>query len=384
MGSVFKPLGVASCSVVLALASCQTKSAPEGEGGAATTVAGAAGMERSTAGDGGGFSAGNGSSGDPADGSTLVEPPPYLLYFSGFEDGRAVNSVAVDDRHLYWNLNGGRFMRAAKEGGDVSPELFFQCSTCDLMDFLVDSGIAYFLNGAELLRVNLDTKAQRAIALDFDHVGRGALMADDSYLYTAMPGCAAITRIDKQTFAKEVVPVADVEYPGAGVTTLDKTEERIVCGSPTQLFVFDSWGSEPRVEHVGIDVLWGFAMAGGIGYWLEQPTSSPPPVQIGRLALTGGQSGFVVQESEAGHTNRLVFASSIDKLLFGNIAGIRAFDARTDRLGNLVQLGRPTDLAVDDEFAYASVLGRPKRRLRGEEVYSLAYWLARVPLSELE
>ncbi|RYZ03479.1 MAG: hypothetical protein EOO73_27470 [Myxococcales bacterium] len=384
MGSVLKPFGVASCGVVLALASCQTKSPPEGEGGAATNVSGAAGSEPSTAGEGAGFSAGNGGGCDPADGSTLVEPPPYLLYFSGFEDGRAVNSVAIGDRHVYWNLNGGRFMRAAKDGSDVTPELFLQCSTCDLMDFLVDAEAAYFLNGAELLRVDVDTKAQRAIALDFDHVGRGALMADDTYLYTAMPGCAAITRIHKQTFAKEVLPVVGVEYPGAGVTTLDKTGERIVCGSPTQLFVFDSWGTEPRVEHSGIDVLWGFAMAGEVGYWLEQPTSSPPPVQIGRLAVTGGQSGLLVQESQAGHTNRLVFASSIDKVLFGNIAGIRAFDARTEMLGKLVELGRPTDLAVDDEFVYASVLGRPRRSVGGEDVYNLAYWVARVPLSELE
>jgi len=55
---------------------------------------------------------------------------------------------------------------------------------------------------------------QTALPLDWTHPSGSGFLVDDHCVYAAMPGSASITRIDKQTLAKQVTYVDGCHFPG--------------------------------------------------------------------------------------------------------------------------------------------------------------------------
>jgi len=108
-----------------------------------------------------------------------------------------------------------------------------------------------------------------------------------------MPGCAAITRIDKRTLSKEAMLVPDVAFPNrAGVTRLAFSGNAIVCVSPSDVFVIDEWRAQARRVVRDIGSVWGVVALENQAFWLESDRS---PNTIGQVPLAGGDVTRVAQ-----------------------------------------------------------------------------------------
>jgi hypothetical protein len=307
-------------------------------------------------------------------------PPRHLLYFSGFD--AETLGIEVDDEYVYFYQQDRRFMRA-KKAGAAQPELLVQCGTCNPFRFVADpwDKAVYLLARDELVRVDRETRKRSSIALDWVH-DMGGIFVDQTHVYAAMPGCAAITRVEKSSQRKEIMQVAGASFPKrAGVTKLASVGDKLLCASPSEILVIDEWGRQPRRLAKEVQSTWGVVGLTERVFWLE---ASRSPNTISWAPLGGGKVQRVSERGQRPQTMELVHAPSIGRLLYGTGDGIQAFDVATRTLGRSADIGYVRDLAVDAEFAYATIWGRRERVVRGTAQRDTAYWIAKVPLAELK
>ena len=243
------------------------------------------------------------------------------------------------------------------------------------------------LAGTRILRIARANGAATAWSLSWDHANLGGIFADDVYAYAAMPGCAAITRIDKETAKREEMTISGVAFPTtAGVTALAKSGSRLLCASPTEVFAIDGWGGEPTKLISGIRGLFGFVASPLDAFWLSMPPEATLP-SMGSIPILGGDPLYVIPaegEIEAGFTPRLVYSSVVNHVLYGSSRGVRGLDATTKRLDALAECCPvAADLAADDTFVYGAVSGFRARPEEPQGPGTRASWLVRIPLAEL-
>ncbi|MDX2053788.1 MAG: hypothetical protein SFV15_15410 [Polyangiaceae bacterium] len=318
-------------------------------------------------------------------GTGLPWPPPNLLLFIGYHNSLGIQ---VDDKYLYWSdAAGSSFMRADKTGAG-EPQEIVRCA-CHPLRFVADKATAslYVLNRDRVLQVDRETFVQTALPLDWDHTS-GDLFADDQYIYTAMHGCAAITRFDKLSHAKEVMGISGVKYPArAGYTTLGKAGGKLVCSSPTEVYVIDTWGQGGRRVYDQGNSLWGITGVSDSAYWVD----SDVVTRVGWTTV-GPESVNLISKEARGRPSRLLYLPTLEKLAFASGFGIQSFSPATNQfdgfaaVGVLAQFGSSAiiDFAVDSEFAYATMSGGRTHIVNGVLQGDVASWIARVPLDALK
>ena len=308
-----------------------------------------------------------------------VWPPPYFFHFVGFENAYSIGSVYADEQYVYWTEKGYYLNRVEK----VSPadsQFYLQSTVCDGTSLFFDGPWLYCLAGSAALRMDRqDPTQQTALPLDWTHPSGSGFLVDEHYVYAAMPGCASITRIDKQTLAKEVMYVDGVTFPGRGFTNLAKAGDRLVCASPTQIYLVPKWG-DAATPIFPVSELFGLAVVGDNAYWLEDGGDWP---LIGVSPLSGGGHGLL-EDHDGGFTTRILYIPSIGCLLWGDKTGLRTLDTGTNTLAKRLDIGNILDIGVDDTFAYASIVGERSQTVNGRPKVVEAYWIDRVPLTDLQ
>jgi hypothetical protein len=304
-------------------------------------------------------------------------PPPYLFQFAGFDFPNTLGGIHVDERYVYWWQNAARFMRVEK-ASPGNPEFFFDGSGCDSDQAASDGTNFYTLAGSHVLRVSVADATRTELPLDWNHTN-GALLVDDRYVYTAMHGCPALTRIDKQTLAKEVMEIDGVGYPGRGRSALAKAGNALVCGSPSEIFVIDAWGGEAR--RIFTDVHQGFSVAatGDRAFFLEDGDEW---ATIGAVPLAGGSAQRLLEDQEGGFALPLLSAPSVGKVIWGDNRGLRSLDTHDSSLG-AAPVGYVQTVDADATDAYATVSGFMPETVNGRPESVRAFWIARVSLAEL-
>jgi hypothetical protein len=314
---------------------------------------------------------------------------PYLLYFVRYSS--PLGGIAVDDRFVYFNYGDQRFMRIHKDGTGEMEELV-RCD-CEQFDIVADGGYVYILGslGPHLVRVHGADKTETRLELLWSHAQRGGLMVDETYIYTVMPGCAAITRINKQTFTFD--PDADVMYidgvnlPSTpGSTELARAGSRLVCGSPSTIFVIEEWGGPARIVHDGFaeDGLWGLAAAGeSQAFWMEGQFTTGSR-RLGRIELPAGVPERIQIDATA--TNRrLLHVPELGRLVWGGghgyDNGLQTYEVGTSSLGSTLTFATVSDVASDGEAIYATASSRPGPDVRTSN--DIGVWIARVPFPEV-
>jgi hypothetical protein len=323
------------------------------------------------------------SEGEPWDGpvpaGSPVWPPQYLFHFVGFENPYSIGSVYADERYVYWGQKGDYINRVDKVLPGES-EVFMHGPICYGDSLFFDGPWLYCLGLDAAMRIDRqDPTQQTALPLDWTHPSGSGLVVDEQYVYAAMPGCAAITRIDKQTLAKDVMYVDGVGFPGRGYTNLAKAGDRLVCASPVEIYVIDKWG-EPATPIFPVSELFGLAVVGDNAYWLEDGGDWPV---IGVSPLSGGGQSLL-EDQDGGFTTRIVYIPSIGRLLWGDKEGLRTLDTSSNAVAKRLDIGNILDIGFDDAYAYASIDGVRSRTVNGRPKVVEAYWLDRVPLADLQ
>lgn len=296
---------------------------------------------------------------------------PYQLYLS--PSNLTNYGVQVDDKYVYW-LTGYRVFRANKSG-EGDPFELLSCPECHLFSFAVEAGFLYLHGSSSLLRVDRETGAATRVSLVWDHQRSGGLALDDQYVYSVMPGCAAITRVNKQTmtFDQEAdVQYIETEYPrGPGLTLLARAGSRLVCGAPEKLFVIDEWHGQVRLVHEGINELTGLIGVGEDAYWMER----------GALGRIGPDGQALVLANSVASIVHLGYVRARQKLVWGQGGVLRSFSLETQTLDPMSPelFEGSNDVAVDEEAAYAtaSALIEP---IPQPPARPFQNWIAKVPL----
>jgi hypothetical protein len=276
-------------------------------------------------------------------------------------------------------------MRADKTG-QGQPALLTRVCASSLFDFVATSGFVYLLCDTELWRVDRESGAHTTIQLQWSH-NSGGIYADDAYVYTVMPGCAAITRFDKQTLAPEVMYIAGVSQPSiAGLTELTRIGDKLVCGSPGDLYAIDAWNTPARHINTGIPSLLALNAWQDSVYWMQR--GDPEKYALGYVPIAGGAGNTI--PSDIGWTNRFALAPT-GKLATGNYKGIWVFDAKTNMPSKQILLNvddhsfRVDDVTTDPSYVYATIYGFGVRNVDGgPPTGSIAYWIDRIPFADLE
>ncbi|HEX2880762.1 MAG TPA: hypothetical protein VHO25_14620, partial [Polyangiaceae bacterium] len=309
--------------------------------------------------------------------------PEGALYFAGFEP-TAVLSIRALNGYLYWKRTDGAILRAPTDGS-ASPIELVNCSDCTVREFETDGTHVYYLRAAagELLQLEISTGSIQTIDLPWAAPDYG-IAVGRNYIYVAMPGCAAITRVSKATLNVETMTIDGVAPPGQGYTELIERGEGLLCGGPNELFWIDSWGNTAR-SLAPIHVLHDVAIHDDVAYWKDFDDKSPPNARIGFVPLSGGESTIVEQPHSAGLGNMVVI-SSLSKLFFHGGYSVFSFDLTEgqQRFDAWYSFPRPEagraisagSMAADDSYLYAAVSGTQldpdTRQPKG------AYWILRL------
>jgi hypothetical protein len=316
-------------------------------------------------------------------------PPRYLFHFVGYEvpNGAIQEAfgLAVDDTYAYWFEYDNKYMRVDKSAPSSDAQVVYPGATGSQYALGLDGGYFYALDHASVLRIAASDLATTSLTLKWDHSAGGALLIGSQYVYAAMPGCAAVTRIDKSTLKSEVMTIDGVNFPGRGYTYLAQTEAGLLCVSPSTIYRIDTWGMQPTVVYNQLRDVFGAVVVGQGVYWIEQHENSGEEQGsfIGCAPIAGGGGGIVAKDSEGTMANRLLYVPSIQRILYAALDGIRAFNPATNTVATLVKSGRTNDIAVDGNFAYGSALGRRLHEYDGSVRSDSAFWITQVPLAEL-
>lgn len=262
---------------------------------------------------------------DPA----TANAPLEVVYDLGYaEPSFAGGAIHVGEHFVYWDI-AGHLMRGPKNGNGPVEE-FGLWDLFGQTRLRGDATHVYWLNRDRLSRRPHHGGPLEDIQLPWDHTG-GDFRLDDRYAYIAMPGCPAITRVDKQTLEQETLEFQGIEQPVYAAMILH--EGQILCGSGGRLFVARSWESGIREIATHPDRMINLAVYNGSIYWFGLPGNlsmrgymwrTPlleelgPPREAERLTevlgnsftdfLEGGPDGLLIYSQAASTRNGSIWA----------------------------------------------------------------------------
>ncbi|HEX2875939.1 MAG TPA: hypothetical protein VHP33_32035 [Polyangiaceae bacterium] len=194
------------------------------------------------------------------------DAPIEVLYDLGLGPvGTVGAAIYAGTDYVYWEQS-TKLMRGPKSGNGPVEKF----GTWDLYDqprIRGDATHVYWVNRTKLSRRPHTGGPQEDVTLLWDHTD-GDFQIDDRYVYVAMPGCPAITRIDKVTLAQELVSRT---VPEPRPTSLAIVGDRLLCGSGQTLFIVRSWdeGLEPVATHP--DWVHALFVHDNRAYWFGAP-----------------------------------------------------------------------------------------------------------------
>lgn len=271
---------------------------------------GAAGDGASPSGGGSGnASGGGGNAGSSGDGI-----PDFVLYDAGNGLGSPTYGLHVDTDGVYWLQKNKNIYRGSHDGRQPA-QVFGQIRTQYMDTMAGDAKRLYWLEGERVRFKDKVDGSEGEIPLPWDHDG-GAMAIDDKYLYLAMVGCPAISRIDKQTLVRDELDIPNVALdPHGGGTTLLLRDGGFYCGAWTSVFWVPGW-DQPAKRLVSTAVrLAGLWPVADSLFWINDPGwSSTRTTYVSRLALATSTVTDFPQVPDRGAT--ALVASPDDAWLF--------------------------------------------------------------------
>jgi hypothetical protein len=236
--------------------------------------------------------------------------PAFVLYPLGggsFDDpGREPLGMHVDADGVYWLQKDGWVYRGSRDGSKrIEP--WVKTDVVFAHTFFSDAERVYWFALASLRFKDKRTGEEGRVELPWDHAG-GALAADDTYVYAAMWGCPAITRIHKRTLVTEEMDIPGIVFDPMGGTSLILHDGGFLCGAWTHVHWIPGW-EEPAVQIVSsARRLWGMVVVGDDLYWLNNPGSSTVHTfSMSRISLSSGAiTDFPESGWGEGNTNLIV------------------------------------------------------------------------------
>src|SRR6185436_1896808 len=237
----------------------------------------------------------------PADGGDGL--PTFLLYETGAGVGSPIYALHVDSGAVYWVQRDQGIYRGSRDGR--GPAVRWGAIKGPYSDTLTsDDQRVYWIEHSKLLYKDKNGSGEGEVVLPWDHTG-GALAIDDRYVYTAMPGCPAILRLDKQSLALEEMDIPGIAAdPRGGMTTLRLRDGGFYCAGWSNIFWIAGWQQPAQKLVSSANRLWGMAPAAGSLYWINNPspTASHSPY-MSRLQLDSGAVTDFPEEGGIGPSN---------------------------------------------------------------------------------
>jgi hypothetical protein len=203
----------------------------------------------------------------------------YTLYHLGRGTGSGVYAVTVDDESVYWAQHGGRLMKASKDGLGNPGVLGSWGSTLAGMIIRAGRDYVYWLDGGYLSRVHKSGGETERISLPWP-AGEG-LAIDETYVYVAAAGCAAVVRVHQDTLAQESLSVETPLVARTGRTYLARAGDTLYCGAWQRLYAIRAWSRLEELTTAANEVA-GIALLGDTLYWLDKK-SNPDGTPTGEM-----------------------------------------------------------------------------------------------------
>jgi hypothetical protein len=288
--------------------------------------------------------------------------PDFLLYDGGNGLGSLIYGLHVDAEGVYWIQKDMNIYRGSRDGHEPA-KVWGQIHMQFADTMTGDAQRLYWLEHEKLRFRDKKTGAEGEVLLPWDHTG-GALAIDDHHVYAAMVGCPAVSRIDKQTLAREELDIPGIAVdPRGGGTTLVLQDGGFYCGSWGNVFWISGWGQAAKRLVSGAVRLAGLSPQGDRIFWLNDPgygsTSRP---YLSRLVVTTGELSDFPQEQNRGASN--LVASPDGSWLFN--ASFTVLHAASTSDGHQVDA-----LPADPEGSRTASYG-VQIRTDGEALYYLA------------
>jgi hypothetical protein len=281
--------------VTLAAAGCTSRQrpAPIPDG------SGASGAGASGGGSGGG-SAGTG--GAPSGGDI----PTFVLYDLGDSPQSPTYGLHVDADGVYWFQRDGGLYRGSRDGRKPV-EHWSQLKVIYAGTMISDAERLYWIAEDKLAWKAKISGEEGDVKLSWNHSG-GGLAIDDGYVYVAMIGCPAITRVDRKTLVAEEMYIPDIPVdPNGGGSRIIAANGGLYCGSWSNVFWISGWNQPAKKLVATARRVWALAQVGDNVYWLNNPGSSTTHLtSIGRVAISTGVVTEFPEEPVAGASNFIV------------------------------------------------------------------------------
>jgi hypothetical protein len=282
-------------------------------------------------------------------------PKDWVLY-EFQSQGAEPGYMHVDSDGVYWTEKGGELIAGSKDGKKTPEEIGVFTST--LLGITVDSDNThvYWLDGKRLRRRAKTGGETESIELMWSHEG-GDLAFDDQYIYVALWGCPAITRIDKKSLESETMYI-EVEGIGSGPTTLVVDRGEFFCASWGNIFSIPGWNEpakllvaleDPTTEWTD-DRIWGMVVAGNDIYWVARPSGSRP-IYIGKVARTGGDKETFPTRFGNG-TSELVCCPAQRRIYFSEGFSLVYFSITDKNYGFMLSDWPTGGIAIDEQYLY--------------------------------
>lgn len=246
-------------------------------------------------------------------------PAGELVYDFGVGTGMSPGVVHIDRDGMYWTIVFTLYW--GSPNGEKEPQEIARCGVCgDVLDS--DATHIYWLDGSFLRRRSKQLDPEEEIALKWSHVGGDALVGE-TYLYTAMPGCGALTRIDKQTLQQEFT-YSEVER-GVGDTRLALADDgTLYCGAWRRIVRIREWGAAEVVYDGGTSIE-GVHLTPTHLVWLDNEPDSSKQSRVGRMPVAGGDAELFPLPIN-GVVERSVLDQASRRLIFIHGSWVTSFD----------------------------------------------------------
>jgi hypothetical protein len=246
---------------------------------------------------------GTGGAGGDAPGANGGEIPTFVLYDLGARPESPTYGLHVDADGVYWIQRDGGIYRGSRDGRKTV-ERWSQLKVIYADTMISDRERLYWIAEDQLSWKAKAAGEEGSVKLSWNHSG-GGLAIDDRYVYVAMVGCPAITRVDRETLTAEEMYIPDipVDLNGGGSKVI-VANGGLYCGSWSNVFWIPAWG-QPARKVVGIARrIWALDRVGDYVYWLNNPGSSTTRLtSVGRLAISTGVVTEFPEEPVAGASN---------------------------------------------------------------------------------
>ena len=278
---------------------------------------------------------------EPHMGGTLYD----LDIAEGFE-------ILADAQGVYWTTRGG-VHRGSLDGSDPV-ERWGTCpiGVCPLGSDDTDLYWIYRDVLYKRAKAAAPDSAPQERALRLRHDPSTPVLVDDTYVYLAMPGCAAITRLRKD--ADDTGEEMYIEPPQdrSGTTLLHRKGSTLYCASWGRLYAIPEWGAEPALLATARYEITGLLPVGAQIFFLDAYRGSGTDGRLSRVPEAGGEVSLVL-ETDLEAPRGLFLDASHDRILFwdGLLLSYLRLDA-SDHGWLLLDTRSPTAGSAHDGHLY--------------------------------